>query len=92
MANTSGDVHVLKVSEGEDASATLGEGSALTLRRILFMYAGLAAAVLSHPRNLTLASVAVGGVPHSVRRRAFLQACARKMKEPRREAMRITIR
>jgi hypothetical protein len=66
-------------------------GSALALRRILFMYAGLRAAALLRLRDLTLVDVPLGGVPHSLRRRAFFHACARSVREPRREPTRIRV-
>jgi len=91
MAETRGEIHVGNRDEASEESATLGEGSALALRRVLFMYATLAAGAFGHPRNLTLASVAAGAVPHSVRRMAFFHACARSAEEARGEAIRVPI-
>jgi hypothetical protein len=91
MRKSTDEVHVSALHVGTRAGVTLGEGTALALRRILFMYGALAAAAISHPRNLTLASVAATGVPHSVRRRAFLRACAQSVSKSR-QATRIPVR
>jgi hypothetical protein len=64
----------------------------LALRRMIFLYAGLRAAALFPLRDLTLVAVPPGGVPHSLRRRAFFHACARSLREPRREPTRIRVR
>jgi hypothetical protein len=73
MREAKGEV---RVRVGAGAVATLGEGSARVLRRILFLYAALASGAFSHQRNRTLASAAARGVPHSVLRRAFFHAWA----------------
>jgi hypothetical protein len=91
MATASSAIHVFPVRVESSNDGTLGAGTALALRRILFMYAGLTAAALAHPRNRSLASAARGSVPHSVRLRAFLKACVRNLARGS-KAKRITIR
>jgi hypothetical protein len=86
------EVHGGKLCAGSGLDGSVGDGSALALRRILFMYAGLRAAALLRLRDLTLVAVPLGGVPHSLRRRAFFHACARSVREPRREPTRIRVR
>jgi hypothetical protein len=91
MAKAKDKSHPWDVRVASRAIATLGEGSALALRRILFMYNALAAAAFSHPRNATLVEAVAGGVPHSMRLRAFLRACARDARRLTPRATRIAI-
>jgi len=91
MGKAGGKAHAGNLRLGSGLDGSVGDGSAQVLRRILFMYAGLRAALLPL-RDLTLVSVSLGGVPHSLRRRAFFHACARSVREPRREPTRIRVR
>lgn len=92
MGKASGEVHVGKLRPGSGLDRSVGDASGFALGRMIFIYAGLRAAALFPLRDLSLVTVPLGGVPHSLRRRAFFHACARSLREPRRDPIRIRVR
>jgi hypothetical protein len=92
MARTSAEPEVFRPLPESGLGEPAWETRAVALRRLLFLYAGLTATALPPSSELALASVSLGGVPHSLRRRAFFHACALSLRQPAPEPTRIRVR
>ena len=92
MARTSAEPEVFRPLPEPAPGESAWETRAVALRRLLFLYAGLTTAALPPSSELALASVSLGGVPHSLRRRAFFHACARSLRQPPPQPIRIPVR